>query len=95
MEVNVKIKYMAVLKGLSQNPERTLRINGNSFSDLITILKSDECEPVKSRLFLNGSKLRPDIIVFINNSEASMLGGERAELKEGDEVTFLPSVHGG
>jgi len=39
--------------------------------------------------------VRPDVLIFINDTEADLLGGLRAELKDGDEVTFLPSVHGG
>jgi MoaD family protein len=95
LDINVKIRYLAVLRGLTENPERTLQVKGNSFRDLLNVLNSTESAVVKSRLFLEGSKLRPDIIVFINNTETAILGGEKAELKEGDEVVFLPSVHGG
>lgn len=94
MAVNVKVKYLAVLKGLSDEPERERRIGGKTLASLVSALRREERAPLKARLF-SDSQLRPDVLVFINDTEAALLGGLKAELKDGDEVTFLPSVHGG
>jgi len=83
-----------VLKGLAEEPERTFSITGGSLSDLLKHLRRAEGNLLKGRFFMEGD-IRPDILVFINNVDASLLGGTDAKLKNGDEVTFLPSVHGG
>jgi len=92
--VRVKIKFLAVLKGLSEKPEREESIEGKSLASLLNKLRRAEQAPLKARLFSNAG-VRPDVLIFINDTEADLLGGLRAELKDGDEVTFLPSVHGG
>jgi molybdopterin converting factor small subunit len=84
-----------VLKGLAQEPEKTVILHGESLRDLLRHLRRVEDSSLKGRFFNNGGEIRPDILVFINNVDASLLGGTRAALRDGDEVTFLPSVHGG
>jgi molybdopterin synthase sulfur carrier subunit len=92
--VRVWVKYLAVLKGLSDNPEREQFIEGKSLASLLGTLRKAEHAPLKARLFSNAD-VRPDVLIFINDTEADLLGGLDAELKDGDKVTFLPSVHGG
>ena len=94
MAVRVKVKFLAVLKGLSEKPEREESIEGKSLASLLNTLRRAEQAPLKARLFSN-TGVRPDVLIFINDTEADLLGGLKAELKDGDEVTFLPSVHGG
>jgi len=84
-----------VLKGLAEEPERTVGLRGESLGDLLKHLRKVEDIRLKGRFFSDGGEIRPDILVFINNVDASLLGGMGAALKDGDEVTFLPSVHGG
>jgi molybdopterin synthase sulfur carrier subunit len=90
----VKVKFLAVLKGLSDEPEREESLNGKSLASLLTVLRREEQPSLKARLFTS-TGVRPDVLIFINDTEADLLGGMKAELKDGDEVTFLPSVHGG
>lgn len=91
----VRVKYLAVLKGLAKKPERIVRLHGESLGDLLKHLRKVEDSSLKARFFNDGGEIKPDILIFINNVDASLLGGIGAGLKEGDEVTFLPSVHGG
>lgn len=94
MGITVRVRYLAVLKGLSKNPERKAFIEEPSLGSLVGTLREIEGDPLKERLFSN-AEIRPDVLIFINDVEAELLGGMKAELKDGDEVTFLPSVHGG
>jgi len=92
--ITVRVKYLAVLKGLSKKPEWEAFIEEPSLGSLVGALREIEGDPLKERLFSN-AEIRPDVLIFINDIEAELLGGMKAELKDGDEVTFLPSVHGG
>lgn len=91
----IRLRYLAVLKGLSKDPERVVVINGNTLRDLFKHLNGTEPPELKSRLFEEDGSIRPDIVVFINGADASIQGGMDARLKDGDEITILPSVHGG
>ncbi|MDH5811461.1 MAG: MoaD family protein [Candidatus Methanomethylicaceae archaeon] len=91
----VRLRYLAVLKGLSKEPNREVAISGNTLGELFSYLRETEPPQLKSRLFEEDGTLRPDIVVFINGADASLFGGMNAQLKEGDEITILPTVHGG
>ncbi len=93
--MKVRVKYMAVLRGLSKDPEKDVDFNGSTLAELVDFLRGAEVEPLKSRMFGEGDRMRPDIVVFINDSDSMLTGGMASPLKEGDEVVFLPSVHGG
>jgi molybdopterin converting factor small subunit len=95
MAISIKIRYLAVLKGLSDPSERPIDLNSDSLGELLDHLQLVESNALKSRLFAGGSALRADVIVFINGVDSMLLGSKEAKLKDGDEVTFLPSVHGG
>ncbi|MGC8936118.1 MAG: MoaD/ThiS family protein [Candidatus Methanomethylicaceae archaeon] len=91
----IRLRYLAVLKGISKDPERVVVINGETLRDLFKHLSETEPPELNSRLFEEDGSIRPDIVVFINGADASIQGGMDARLKEGDEITILPSVHGG
>jgi len=93
--LRIRVRYLAVLKGLAKQPEKTVTLEGAFLSDLIANLRQTEGESLKSRFFASNGDVRPDLLIFINGVDCSLLGGRSAELKDDDEVTFLPSVHGG
>ena len=94
LTIAIKVQYLAVLRGLTDSPERLVQLRGTTLNDLVAELGHSEGAPLKQRLFMDGG-IRPDVIIFINEVESSLVGGVEAKLKDGDEVIFLPSVHGG
>ncbi len=38
---------------------------------------------------------RPNALILVNDREISVLNGLETKLKEGDEIVFVPVVHGG
>lgn len=40
-------------------------------------------------------RLKPSFLLFINNVDYALLGGENASLKCGDIIAIVPVVHGG
>lgn len=95
MALSIRVRYLAVLKGLSKEPEKPVSLDGHCLLDLINYIRLNEDAPLKSRFFAPSGDVRPDLLIFVNGVDCSLLGGRSAELKENDEVTFLPSVHGG
>ncbi|MEJ5293493.1 MAG: MoaD/ThiS family protein [Candidatus Methanosuratincola sp.] len=93
--MKVRVKYMAVLRGLSESPEKVVDFNGSTLAALVGFLRETEPAPLRSRMFDESNRMRTDIVVFINDSDSMLTGGLASPLKEGDEVVFLPSVHGG
>jgi MoaD family protein len=91
----IVLKYMAVLKGLSEEPIKSISIEGNSLKDLLNYLRNKESPKVKSRLFNEEGNLRSDIVIFINGKDFNLTGGLNSKIKDGDEIIILPTVHGG
>jgi len=38
---------------------------------------------------------RPNTLILVNEKEVSVLNGLKTALKDGDEVVFIPVIHGG
>jgi molybdopterin converting factor small subunit len=93
----VEVKLLAVLRGLTEKSEFQVTVpEGATLRELVTNI-AENAHPVFKKRFLNSKSdgLSPDIIVLINGAEASIHGGMAAVLREGSEVIFLPTVHGG
>jgi molybdopterin converting factor small subunit len=54
---------------------------GNNFKDMIINKKTQD--------------IRSEILIFINNSEAQTLQNLKTSLSDGDQITFISSIHGG
>lgn len=46
-------------------------------------------------IFLNFTFSRPGIIVLVNDQDYQLCGGDSTELVDGDQVTFISTLHGG
>ncbi|GAX85844.1 hypothetical protein CEUSTIGMA_g13259.t1 [Chlamydomonas eustigma] len=46
-------------------------------------------------LFMKSETVRPGILVLINEADWELCGTLDAELKEGDNVVFISTLHGG
>ena len=50
---------------------------------------------VKHRVFSSGRELRPGVLAIVNGVESGVLNGPDTELADGDEVSFISTLHGG
>ena len=46
-------------------------------------------------LFCEGNKVRPGILVLVNDVDWELCGGTDCLLHDGDQVVFLSTLHGG
>jgi molybdopterin converting factor small subunit len=79
----IVVKFMAILRRTALRPIILFDINEIKLKDLIKII------------VLMSNQEFTDILVFINGVEIGVLNGLDTILKQGDEVIFLPVVHGG
>jgi len=49
----------------------------------------------RPELFMSGDTVRPGILVLINDSDWELCGELDYELQEGDNLTFISTLHGG
>ncbi|KAF8415169.1 ubiquitin-related modifier 1 [Boletus edulis BED1] len=49
----------------------------------------------RPELFVEGDTIRPGILVLINDTDWELEGEGAYELKNGDEIVFISTLHGG
>ncbi|KAI0058330.1 ubiquitin-like modifier 1 [Artomyces pyxidatus] len=49
----------------------------------------------RAELFIENGTVRPGILVLVNDTDWELEGEGEYELKEGDEVVFISTLHGG
>ncbi|CAJ0600085.1 unnamed protein product [Cylicocyclus nassatus] len=49
----------------------------------------------RSDMLVDGGTVTPGVLVLVNECDWELLGCEKAELHNGDVVTFLSTLHGG
>uniref|UniRef100_F0X6E3 Ubiquitin-related modifier 1 n=3 Tax=Cryptosporidium parvum TaxID=5807 RepID=F0X6E3_CRYPV len=62
---------------------------------LILYVEENIIQYRKDHFIETGSKIKPGIIVLVNNCDWEILGGENYALSDGDLVTFIMTLHGG
>ncbi|THH18889.1 hypothetical protein EW146_g2163 [Bondarzewia mesenterica] len=49
----------------------------------------------RAELFVENGTVRPGILVLVNDADWELEGEGEYELKEGDEIVFISTLHGG
>lgn len=90
------IKFIGALRHLSGKTEFTVSFQeGTSIKELVSKITQElpELKHTFSDQELNDS--RSNSLVLVNGQEISVLDGYETKLKDGDEIVFVPVVHGG
>lgn len=92
----LKIKFIGALRHLSGKTEFTVTFQeGISIKELVDRITQEllELKHTFSDQELNAS--RSNSLVLVNGREISVLNGYETKLSDGDEIVFVPVVHGG
>ncbi len=94
--MTLTIKFIGALRHISSKTQLTLNYQeGISLKDLLVKL-SQELPALKKTFSdqqLNDS--RSNSLILVNGREISVLNGLETKLDDGDEIVFVPVVHGG
>ncbi|NWG11800.1 MoaD/ThiS family protein [Candidatus Bathyarchaeota archaeon] len=94
--MGITIKFVGAFRGLSGRDK--LEIPHNDAIALKYIVKEITEKLPQLNHALIDSELqdpRPNTLIIVNGKEISVLNGLDTMLKNGDEVVFVPVVHGG
>ena len=90
------VKFIGALRHLSGKTQLTINFKeGISIKELVTKISQEipELEKTFSDQQLNDS--RSNSLILVNGREISVLNGLETKLNDGDEIVFVPVVHGG
>ena len=72
----------------------TVDFEGSTVLDLILYLKNNKLTE-REELFVIDNHLRSGILVLINDCDWEVFEQENTQLKDGDSILFLSTLHGG
>ncbi|MEM3536712.1 MAG: MoaD/ThiS family protein, partial [Candidatus Bathyarchaeia archaeon] len=90
------VRFMGAFRHLSSRSKLTLKIKKGAL--LKEVIKEIAEEAPKLKRALIDPELedpRPNTLILVNGKEISILNGLETRLSDGDEVVFIPVVHGG
>ena len=94
--MSVTVKFIGSLRGLSGNSGLKLKLEESSpIREVIKIII--ERAPRLERALFDSERENPktNVLILVNGKEISVLDRFETMIKDGDEVVFIPVVHGG
>jgi len=94
--MTVNVKFVGSFRGLSGKEKLTLNLE--SVVQLRTVVNRIVEELPKLKMDLIDSECgepKTNLLVLVNGREISVLNGFETLINDGDEVVFVPVVHGG
>lgn len=94
--MTVTLKFIGALRRDSGKAQITLECKKNV--SLLELVNSLTRELPRLRLSLLDEQLEPPkskALILVNGKEISVLNGLATKIKDGDEIVFVPVVHGG
>jgi len=96
MTTVVKVRFLGLFKKAYGKGETSLEVQEKArLSDLIG--KLTELSPELERLLIDpelGNPL-PNAVILVNGKEIGVLNGLKMEVRNSDEIVFIPVTHGG
>lgn len=92
----VTLKFVGALRHASGKEKIALECKkGASLIELVNNLTQEMPALRKSLLDEQLDPPKPNALILVNGREISVLNGLETKVKDGDEVVFIPVVHGG
>jgi molybdopterin synthase sulfur carrier subunit len=96
MQMAITVKFLGALRHISGAGELALNIKGAlSIKKLMNEIVREMPALKPSLTHQQPEDLRSNALILVNGREISVLNGLETNLKDGDEIVFVPVVHGG
>ncbi len=89
------VKFVGALRHASGLNSKVIECTECSVKELVCKISEKLPELRRSLVAGEANNLRPNALMLVNGREISILSGLDTALKDGDEVVFVPVVHGG
>jgi sulfur-carrier protein len=94
--MTITLRFLGALRHASGNEKFSLEIE--DVVSILDLVKSLTLQAPSLRRNLLDEQLetpKPNALILVNGREISVLNGLETKVKDGDEVVFVPVVHGG
>ena len=92
----ITVKFVGALRHLSGKTQLTIDCQeGIMLKELISKINQQTPQLEKSLVDEHGKDSTTNALILVNGREISVLEGLETKLNDGDEIVFVPVVHGG
>jgi molybdopterin synthase sulfur carrier subunit len=91
----ITLKFIGALRHASGVNSQIVDCPDCSVKDLICKASENSLELRQSLIAEDSKEIRANALILVNGKEISILNGLNTKLRDGDEVVFVPVVHGG
>jgi MoaD family protein len=92
----VSVRFMGSFRSLSCKNTLELRLEGCSrIRDIIKMIAEELPKLEPALISPDSENPKTNLLIFVNGKEISVLNRFETTIKDGDEVVFVPIVHGG
>lgn len=79
------------------NNQKSLDVETDASWSIIDLIRHLRDHHIKEReeLFASGDKIRPGILILVNDVDYEILGGHSYKIKDNDVILFISTLHGG
>jgi molybdopterin synthase sulfur carrier subunit len=96
MQMAITVKFLGALRHISGAGKLALNIKSAlSIKELMNKIVREMPALKPSLIHQQLEDLRSNTLILVNGREISVLNGLETNLKDGDEIVFVPVVHGG
>lgn len=94
--MTLTVKFIGAFRHISGKTQLTLQFKkGASIQDVVNQLSQQMPELRGTFCDADLNEPRSNSLILVNSKEISILKGYETKLNDGDEVVFVPVVHGG
>lgn len=94
--MTITVKFLGALRHISGAGGLALNIKGAlSIKELMNEIVRETPALKPSLIYQQLEDLRSNALILVNGREISVLNGLETNLEDGDEIVFVPVVHGG
>jgi MoaD family protein len=93
--MTINVKFVGALRHASGINADAVECEECSVKDLVQKITRKSPELKRNLIAGELKDPRPNSLILVNGREISVLDGLKTSLKDGDEVVFVPVVHGG
>lgn len=92
----VDVKFIGSFRSVTRKSELELKLRGSASLRLLVTKVVERLPELKSSLVNPASgEPKTNMLVLVNGREISVLEGSKTVVTNGDQVVFVPIVHGG
>lgn len=90
--MGVRVRISAPLQRMTEGRDEVEADAGT----IVSVVKNLDAQfPGIGGLISDGEKVRRFVNVYLNDEDIRFLNGEKTEVRDGDEVFFIPAIEGG